>query len=318
MLFDSHCHLNFSVFKNNYEKIIADCLQKGIGLVIIGSQYETSRRAVAIAEEYPNQPVYASIGLHPIHLSHTEVDLVNGFADGAGEEEIKFRSREEKFEPEKYQELINNDKNKKIVAIGETGLDYFHKPTINSQQLTNKQNWKDKQKQGFVAQLEFASKNNLPIILHVRGSKENPVDAYEDLLGILKLHVTRYHENPDKSGHGAGGLQVTGILHCFGPTLKIAKKFLNLGFYLGFTGIITFKNKSVDELRKVVKYIPLDRILVETDAPYLAPEPYRGQKCLPQYVEFVARKVAEIKNVNYEKVCEQTTGNVRKLFSLKH
>lgn len=274
---DSHAHLNFSVFAGNYRDIIADCLQKEIGVLNVGSQFDTSQRAVAIANEYPNKPIYASIGIHPVHLSHTEHDP----------EEIKSKKREEKFDEKKYQELINN----KVVAIGEIGLDYFHQPKDKNS------DWKKLQKQGLIAQLNFAVKNNLPIILHARGSKQNPQDAYLDLLNILKDYKN-----------------LKGVIHCFGSTLEIAQKFLALGFYIGFTGIITFKNKSVKELQEVVKNIPLSKILIETDAPYLSPEPYRGEKNKPQNVEFVARKVAELKNETSEKVCQQTTQNFKELF----
>lgn len=303
MLFDSHTHLNFSIFAENYREIIADCLKKEIGVVNIGSQFDTSKRAVEIANEFPNDPIYASIGLHPIHISGTEVD----------EEEIKFKGREparnasqarlamaggEKFDAAIYQELINKY-GKKIVAIGEIGLDYFHIPADK-----NTEEIRDKQKDGFVAQLNFAVKNNLPVILHARGSKENFNDAYLDMLDIIQLQITNYK------------LQITGVLHCFGSNRAIAKKFLDLGFYLGFTGIITFKNKNVAELKEVVKTTPLDKILVETDAPYLSPEPHRGKKNTPQNVEFVARQVAELKGIDFDEVCQQTTENFKIFFRI--
>jgi len=316
-LFDSHCHLNFSFFKNDYKKIISDCLNKKIGIINIGTQIDTSKKAVEIANEYLNDLVFASIGLHPIHSSGTEID----------EEEIKFRSREEIFNPEKYQELLDEDKNKKIIAVGEIGLDYFHTPEIHpvksskaGQPKAEFDKVKEKQKQGFVEQLKFAKKNNLPIILHARGSKENPEDAYLDLLKILKTSsfakaTADRHSSPVGFFSGEGGLSA-GVIHCFGSNLKIAKNFLDLGFYIGFTGIISFKNKSVSALREVVKVVPLNKILVETDSPYLTPEPFRGEKNKPQNVEFVARKIAEIKNVSFEKVCEQTTKNVKRLLKI--
>jgi len=277
MFIDSHAHLNFSAFADNYREIIADCLQKQIGVLNVGSQFETSKRAVEIANEYPNEPIYASIGIHPIHLSHTEHNS----------EEIKFKSKEENFDEKKYTELINN----KVVAVGEIGLDYFHQPEDKNS------DWKELQKQGLIDQLKFAAKNKLPIILHARGSKQNPPDAYLDLLNILEDYKN-----------------LKGVIHCFGSTLDIAQKFLALGFYIGFTGIITFQNKSVKELQEVVKNISLDKILIETDSPYLTPEPHRGEKNKPQNVEFVARKVAELKNETFEKVCEVTTQNFKDLF----
>lgn len=291
MLFDSHCHLNFSSFKDDYKEIIVDCLKNNIGIINVGSQYDTSKSAIEIANQYPDKPVYASIGLHPVHLSHTESDP----------EEIKALTKETEFDGEKYQDLIVETRRgaSKIVAVGEIGLDYWHIPEDMSLEQI-----KEKQKKGFIAQLKFAQKNNLPVILHARGSKENPQDAYLDILNILKFQIQD------------SKFQIPGVIHCFGSTLEIAKKFLDFGFYISFTGIITFKNKSVDELREIVKNIPLDKILVETDAPYLSPEPHRGEKNKPQYVEFVARKVAELKNVSYKKVCEITTENTKKLFKI--
>ncbi|MFH1456723.1 MAG: TatD family hydrolase [Patescibacteria group bacterium] len=300
-LIDSHCHLNFSSFKDDYREIIADCLQKEIGIVNVGSQIDTSTRALNIANEYPNDPIYAVIGLHPIHLSATEVD----------KEEIKFKSREEVFNENKYQELIDVGMrhgafNKKIIAIGEIGLDYWHIPIIKK--LSNKEikeelDWKEKQKQGFIGQLKFAEKNNLPVVFHARGSKDNPEDAYDDLFNIVssvKCPVS----------------SVRGVIHSFDSrvSLETAKKFLDLGFYIGFNGVITFKNKSVDNLREIVKYVPIDRILVETDAPYLTPEPHRGEKNIPQNVKFVASKIGELKEMDYEKILEQTTQNFINLF----
>ena len=260
MLIDSHCHLNFSSFKDDYQEIIADCLDKEIGIVNVGADLNSSMCAVEIAKDYNN--VYATIGLHP-----TEA---------------------EEFEKDKYQELLNNNQSK-IIAIGEIGLDYYYQPE------------KEKQKQIFIQQLNFAGKNNLPVVLHARGSKENPQDAYLDMLEILCKNT-------------ALPCSCKGVIHCFGSTLKIAQKFIDLNFYIGFTGIITFKNKSVDELKNVVKNVDLNKILIETYAPYLTPEPYRGEKNKPQYVEFVAKKIADIKNISYDVVAKATTENFKNLF----
>jgi len=283
MLFDSHCHLNFPEFADSYEQIIADCLSKNIGVINIGTNIETSREVVELASIYPTDPIYAAIGLHPTHASETEFD----------EREKDIDQPETEFIASKYQALLDSDSVRKIVGVGEIGLDYFHLPEgMDLAEI------KRKQKQVFLAQLDFASENNLPVIIHARGSRENPEDAYRDILNILSSY------------------KLNGVIHCFGSTLEIAQKFISLGFYIGFTGIITFKNKSVDQLREVVKNIPLEKILVETDAPYLSPEPYRGQKNTPQYVEYVAQKVAEIKKNSLDEVKELTTENVKKLFKL--
>jgi TatD DNase family protein len=303
MLFDSHTHLNFPEFNDDYKKIIADCLKKGIGMINVGSNFEMSKRAVEIANKYPNDPIYSAIGLYPAHISETEYD----------EEEKKARDGENFFDEEKYQKLVDDDKNKKIVAVGEIGLEYSYIPEDRNFEEIKKQ-----QKDGFIKQINFAVKNNLPIILHIRGSKENKYDGFEEAAEILKsfCHAEFISASNEKIPKQVRDERksLSGVVHCFTANIEIARKFLDLGFYLGFTGLISFKNKSVDEIREVVKMTPLDRILVETDAPYLTPEPFRGEKNTPRNVEIVARKVAELKNVSYEEVYLQTTNNFRKLF----
>lgn len=282
-LIDSHAHLNFNAYKDDGSQVIRRALDNNIWLVNVGSQFTTSRRALKIANEY-DEGVYAAIGLHPIHISSAEVD----------EEETKFTTAQEKFDIKKYQELIDSDKNHKIVAIGEIGLDYFHIPKDKSIADIKKE-----QTQEFLKQVDFAKNNKLPIILHCRGSQDDPLDAYRDLLDILIMLESR----------------PPGVIHCFGADTQIARKFTELGFYIGFTGIITF-GKNAEGLRQVVADIPLAKILVETDAPYLSPDPHRGQRNEPAYVEFVARKVADIKKIDYAQVATTTTSNVRKLFNL--
>jgi len=270
-------------------------------MINVGSSFESSCRAVELANEYPNDPIYAAIGLYPAHISETEYDekpaRTTDVAQSGGEKAAQ--NSENFFDVEKYQKLVDEDKNKKIVAVGEFGLEYSYIPPGRDFEEIKK-----RQKEGFLAQLNFATKNNLSVILHLRGSKNNPNDAFEDALEIIKLHITPY------------SLPVTGIIHCFTADREIAQKFLELGFLIGFTGIITFKNKNVTEIKEVVKMVPLDKILVETDAPYLSPEPHRGEKNTPSNVEFVARQVAELKKVSYKEVCERTTENFKQIFSV--
>jgi len=282
-LIDSHCHTNFNIFKDDGTEVIRRALNQDIGLINVGSQYDTSERVVTIANEY-DTGVWAAIGIHPIHLSHTEVD----------EEEIHFKTREEKFDSRQYQALINQDKKHRIVAIGEIGLDYYHLPperNINEVIEIQKHNLKK--------QIDFANQNFLPIILHSRGTESDPYGVYDELLSFVKIH------QPIKGG----------VVHCYVGDLDHAFKFIENGFYLGFTGIITF-GKNADYLRQVVKELPLERILVETDAPYLSPAPHRGERNEPAFVDFVARKVAEIKGRSYQAVCEQTLNNTKKLFQI--
>ncbi len=289
-LIDSHTHTNFNIFKNDGTEVIRRCLANDIWLINVGSQYSTSERAFNIAIKYP-QGVYSAIGLHPVHLFKTEID----------EEEIKFNTHEEEFDVKKYQALIDldykNSGHNKIVAIGEIGLDYYHLPTGHS--LTEV---KTRQSQEFIKQLKFATKNNLPVIIHCRGSVNNPYQAYDDIYDILNQQIKL-------------GLKLRGVIHCYGGNLAQAKKFIALGFYIGFTGIITF-GRNADDLRNIAKKLPLNKILIETDAPYLTPVPYRGQRNEPAYVEYVAYKIAEIKNIPFIEVAEQTVNNTKELFKI--
>ncbi len=292
-LIDSHTHTNFNIFKNDGTEVIRRCLAKDIWLINVGSQYSTSERAFNIAIKY-QQGVYSAIGLHPVHLFKTEIN----------EEEIKFNTHEEQFDIKKYQALIDidrkNSSNKeinKIVAVGEIGLDYYHLPKNYS--LTEV---KSRQKQELINQLKFAVKNDLPVIIHCRGSVSDPYQAYDDIYTILKQQIDL-------------GLNLRGVIHCYGGNLAQAKKFITLGFYIGFTGIITF-GKNAEPLREIVRQLPLSKILVETDAPYLTPDPYRGQRNEPLYVKYVAKKIAEIKNISFTEVAKQTVNNTRKLFNI--
>lgn len=297
-MFDTHSHVNFNNYKKDSSEIINDCLDKNIRLIVVGSQYDTSARAVQMAGNY-EKGVYAAIGIHPIHLTQTEVT----------EEEFAFKSREEKFDKERYSELLRGFPPfakgergilKKIIAIGEIGLDYFHIPA--GRDLLE---IKEIQKEGLIPQLEFAKENNLPVILHCRGAKDEPYGAYYDLLKILNKFTVKC-KNAER---------LRGVIHCFVGNFEIAKKFLDLEFYVGFTGIITFKNAS-SELLEAVRNIPLNKILIETDCPYLSPEPHRGERCVPQYAEFTLRKVAEIKGVSFEEAERQTDKNAEELFRI--
>ncbi len=278
MLIDTHCHLNFQAFKKDIAEVIDRAKQAGVFKIInVGSQWDTSERAVKLAGEYDN--LYAAIGLHPIHLYEQEVD----------EEEIHFKTRTEVFDPVKYAELARVSDGK-VVAIGECGLDYYRFP-----KKENPQEVKQKQQELFRQHLDLAGELDLPIIIHCR-------DGYDDLLKILR------------EWRGTGG-EVRGVAHCFLGTQEQAGKLLDLGFLLSFTGIITFKNTS-PELLKVVKQTPLDKIMVETDAPYLAPQVYRGLRCEPAYVVEVAKKIAELKNLDFDEVARVTTQNTNQFFSL--
>jgi len=186
-----------------------------------------------------------------------------------------------KWKDEDYSKLFDLAKNKSVVAIGEIGLDYYWDTST-----------KEIQHKVFRKHINLAKELNLPLILHNR-------NAHEDIINILK------EENAQTVG---------GIFHCFSGDYEFAKQCLDLGFYISFAGNITFK--KAEDLREVAKNIPLDRILIETDSPYLTPMPYRGKRNEPSYVKYVAEKIAEIKNISLEEVAEQTTKNAYNIFKI--
>lgn len=217
---------------------------------------------------------FASIGLHPVHVEELEDDLEAG------------KCLAENFNESDYQKLI---KSNRVVGIGECGLDWFHLKDLRKKEI---------QKENFKKQIDFSLKYKKPLILHIR-AKAN-LDAYYDALEILK-----------QKGYGEKS-QNSGVVHFFSADLNIAKEFLKLGFYLSFTGVITFTNVY----DKIIEGIPMDKILIETDCPYVAPEPFRGKRNDPTMVKYVAEKIAKIKNLSFDKVAEVTKDNCEKLFDL--
>ncbi|MBI5621758.1 TatD family hydrolase [Candidatus Falkowbacteria bacterium] len=284
MLIDSHCHVNFNAYRDDADATIQRSLDKEIWLINVGSQLSTSQRSITLAQKYP-EGVYAAVGLHPIHLAQDITESAK--FDG---QEYAFTTRRETFEYDRYKQLAQSSS--KVVALGEVGLDYYYFGEVS---LTPEEMRKVQQEtlDGFLA---LAKELQLPVIFHCRGAKDNPHQAYDDLYDCLA-----------ESG-------VRGVVHCFGGSLEQAKKFVDLGLYVGFTGIITFKN--AEELRAIAVALPLDRILVETDAPFLAPDPYRGKRNEPAYVEYVAKTLAEARGVDFEHIAEATVHNTRQLFSL--
>ncbi|MDP3052854.1 MAG: TatD family hydrolase [bacterium] len=251
--FDSHSHLNFKAFNDDYPKIIKKCLDENLWLINVGSRYDTSEKAVAIAGNY-EKGVWAAIGLHPTHVG------------------------DENFDYQKYLALAKSSD--KVVAVGETGLDYYR---------TTDPQLRIKQKELFLNHLKLAQELDKPLIIHCR-------EAYDEL--IKELKNTEY--------------QFKGVVHCFSGNSQQAKQYLDLGLYLGFTGIITYSSDYDD----IIRDMPLEKILIETDCPYLAPVPYRGQRNEPLYVKYTAQKIAEICGLSLEKVAEQTYQNAIRLFGL--
>lgn len=281
MYFDTHCHVNFAAFKETQQAVIQRSLEKGISLVVVGTQIDTSRSAVELAEKY--EGVYAAVGLHPVHLYSQYVD----------EEESRFKTREETFDFEVYREL---GKRESVVAIGEMGLDYFRLDGVGANGRSPVQEIKKRQRETFESGLGLAKDLGKPMIIHTRPSPDS-FDAYDDVLGIVRAHS-----------------EVQGVVHCFGGSFEQAQQFVELGWKIGVTGIVTFKKAL--ETQRVATELPLESLVIETDAPYLAPEPYRGKQNEPSYVVHVAEKIAELRGVSVDEIAEQTTSNAKELFGV--
>jgi len=280
MLVDTHAHLNIKAFELDREEVIKRCLENNIWIINIGTNYETSKKAVEIAGKYP-EGIFAAIGLHPINIKQNQKSKIKNQNDKSKFKNIE-NILEEEFSYEGYKELT---KSKKVVAVGEIGLDYYWKPKTTKK----KELFKQKQKELLLKELKLAEELNLPVIFHCRM-------AFDDLIDILQ---------------GSDPCKLNGVIHCFTGNWKMAKKFLNLGFYLGFNGII-FKL----DLDEIIKKTPLDRILIETDCPYLTPPNLGKERNDPLGVKFVAERIAEIKNVGFDKIAEITTENAKRLFKL--
>ncbi|MEW8497167.1 MAG: TatD family hydrolase, partial [Candidatus Thiodiazotropha taylori] len=249
MLVDSHCHLDrvaLDHYANDFGQFVASTLDRGIShMLCVSIDLESWPSMVSLVESYPQ--ISVSVGVHP--------------------------NDRERRDPSPH-ELVELAQHPKVVAIGETGLDYFHgKGDLE---------W---QRKRFRQHIEAAKQADLPLIIHTR-------DAREDTLSIMQS------QGADEAG---------GVMHCFTENWSMAERALEMGFFISFSGIITFKNAA--DLREVVKQVPIQQLLIETDSPYLAPVPYRGKPNQPIYVHQVAECVAEIKGLSVDEVAAQTTEN---------
>lgn len=273
---DIHSHVNFKAFDDDRDEVIERALDNDTWVINVGSQIDTSRKAVELAHKYP-EGVYAIVGLHPIHTGESFHDK-----EELGEEGEEFASRGEIFDKNIYRELL---KDNKVVGIGECGLDYY-RTEIDSIK---------KQKEVFLEQIKLANEFSKPLMLHIR-------DAYTDTLEILKEHA-----------------KVKGVVHFFSGNLEEAKDFIGFGFLLSFTGAITFpprKNGKGCNYEEIIKNIPLEMILTDTDSPYVAPIPYRGKRNEPVYVKEIVKKIAGIKNLSEEEVAKIIVANAKRLFGI--
>ena len=279
MLIDTHAHVNFNAFRDDADEVIKKTLDENIWMILVGTEYKTSKRALDYANKY-EKGVYAAVGLHPIHLYELE----------AKDEEYEFTTRAEDFNYGVYEKLGQFEK---VVAIGEVGLDYHHiKPQENINEV------KKKQQNVFYNQLLLARRLSKPVIIHCR-------QAHDDMLKVLKK-FRKEHRDLIPAG------RAWGVMHCFSGDEDLAWQYFNLGLIISFTGLITFSRQWDDLIRK----LPNDKFMIETDAPFMTPEPFRGKRNEPALVKYVAARVAEIKNLTTDRVAKITSENARRFFEI--
>ena len=253
-LIDTHCHLDFPEFDKDRRDAIDRAASGGIVRIInVSSSLEGCRKTLALTEKY--ELIYGTVGIHP------------HYADSAGEDSLG--------------SLKKLAANKKIVAIGETGLDYYR--NISS---------RENQERLFLRSIALANDLDLPLVVHSR-------NATKDVSRILRQHV--------KTGR-------RGVFHCFSGTAREMDEILDMGFYISFTCNLTFKNGG--PLRELAGRLPVDRLLIETDAPFLAPQQFRGRRNEPAYISYLLEAISDIKGLSRESIAEVTTGNANKFFKL--
>lgn len=253
MLVDSHCHLNFPDLASNLPEIFANMERNDVGYALcVSVNLPDFPQVLELAERYPT--VYASVGVHPDY--------------------------EEEKEPT-AEELAALAEHPKVIAIGETGLDYFR--------LKGELEW---QRERFRNHIRAAKLCGKPLIIHTR-------EAAADTLRIMEEE---------------GAADVGGVMHCFTESMEVAERAISLGFYISFSGIVTFKKAL--QLKEVARRIPLERMLVETDAPYLAPTPFRGKINQPAYVKHVVEEIARLRQIDEQEIADVTTQNFMRLFKL--
>lgn len=255
MLVDSHCHLDrlkLDKYDGDLTRALQAARDAGVGkMLCVGISLDNREAVTSLAESFDD--VVASVGVHPL-------DVESGLATEA--------------------QLVSWGQHPKVVAIGESGLDYYYS---DESKLI--------QQESFAVHLRAAAQAQLPVIVHTR-------DARQDTLDLIAEH---------------GSQESAGVLHCFTESWEMAKAAMDMNYYVSLSGIVTFKN--AEELREVARKMPLDRLLVETDSPYLAPIPYRGKPNEPAYVREVAQFVADLKGISFDKLCEITGDNFHRLFS---
>ena len=259
MIFESHAHYEDEKFDSDRVELLSMMKKKNIGTIInVGTTIELSKKSIELAHEYDF--IYASVGVHP-----SEIDCLEGDADGI----------------EKLKQMALSEK--KVVAIGEIGLDYYWEKD---------ETVRDRQRYWYKKQLDLACETELPVIIHSR-------DANEETFNIMR----------DAAERG-----IRGVIHCYSGSPEMAREYVKLGYYIGVGGVVTFKNGK--RLKETVKTIPLENILVETDSPYMAPEPFRGERNDSTYLPYIVKEIAELREITVDEVMEVTRENGRRLFDI--
>jgi len=261
---DTHAHLDMYQFDADRDEVIARAREAGVSRVItIGIDVESSRTAISLAEQYDS--IYATVGLHPHNAATASAET--------------------------WAELRRLARHPRVVAIGETGLDFYRDLSP-----------RDDQRQAFQRQLALAGELGKPIIVHDR-------EAHKDVMNMLRQWVQGGHQP------SAISYQPVGVMHCFSGDLAMAQEVIEMGFYISIPGPVTFTNAR--RLPELVRTLPLERLVIETDCPYLTPHPHRGKRNEPAYVRLVAEAIAQIRGIPLEQVAHITTANARALFGLE-
>lgn len=262
--FDIHTHLNDSSFADDREAVLARMEERGVGTIVVGTDFKSSQDAVAIAS-LAGGSVFASVGVHPTD------------------------QRDEPFREPLFEELVADPH---VVAVGECGLDYTRLSAEDGEKE------KTRQRVLFEAQVDFAIAHDLPLMIHCRDRDKTIADAHKDVLAVLSKKKVFAVEH------------LRGDIHFFSQTIAVAREYFTLGFSISFTGVITFSREYDDVIRKA----PLDRIMAETDCPYVSPVPHRGKRNEPMYVEEVVKKIAEIRGEDFETVRVALVQNALQMF----
>ena len=278
-LIDTHCHLHFPAYDADREAVLSRMRKKDIWGITIGTSMENSRGGIAFAEGHDD--IWATVGLHPSHCTSDYHDKNEGHVS------------ESHIDPEVLKTLAISSK--RVVAIGESGLDFYR--FDDDEDIDGAM---EKQEVSFRHHIDVAMDLDLPLVIHCR-----------EALGRLAEIIQGYHTN---------GKHPRGVVHSFTGSWEEAEPLLDLGLHIAVNGIATFPLRKDQDpqkaINKTIENIPIDKLLIETDAPYLAPPPYRGKRNEPSYVDEVAKHISKIRSLSFDEVATKTTGNARKLFGI--